>query len=91
MTQAHRRKFGAGQVRDRALRNPPWASSLISEGAGLVIAGPALVGVVIVGAGLGVEAWFLGLAVVLIAISCMVIGLLLALANLIGHHTPSPT
>ena len=66
-------------------------STLTGQWWKFVIAGPALVGVVIVAAGLGVEAWFLGLAVVLIAISCMVIGLVLALANLIGHHTPSPT
>jgi hypothetical protein len=66
-------------------------STLTGQWWKFVIAGPALVGVVIVAAGLGVEAWFLGLVVVLVAISCMVIGLVLALANLIGHHTPSPT
>jgi len=70
---------------------PVRESTLTGQWWRFVIAGPALVGVVIVAADLGVEAWFLGLAVVLIAISCMVIGLVLALANLNGHHTPSPT
>jgi hypothetical protein len=66
-------------------------SNLTGQWWKFVIAGPTLLGAVILAAGFGVEAWFLGLAVVFIAISCVLIGFALALANLVGHHTPSPT
>jgi hypothetical protein len=66
-------------------------STLSSQRWKFVIVGPVLLGAVILAAGLGVEAWFLGIAVVFVAIGCVVIGLALAVANLVIHHTPSPT
>jgi hypothetical protein len=53
------------------------------------IAGAALVGAVIVAAGIGVEAWLLGVAVVLVAIALVAVGLALGLARLLTRRSPS--
>jgi hypothetical protein len=66
-------------------------SNLASHWWRFVVAGPVLIGAVIVGSGLGVDAWFLGLAIVFAAIGCVVVGLALAVANVLSRHTPSPT
>jgi hypothetical protein len=54
-----------------------------------VIAGPVLVGAVILAAGLGVEAWFLGMLTVLLALVSTGLGLILGVAHLVnlrGRH-----
>ena len=55
----------------------------------LVIAGPCIVGTVIVAAGLGVEAWFLGLVSVFVAFVLTGLGLLLGLVRLVSRRTPT--
>jgi hypothetical protein len=65
-------------------------SHLMGQWWKFLIAGPALVGAVIVAAGLGVEAWFLGLAIVCIAIALVAVGLVLGLARLVTRRPPSP-
>jgi hypothetical protein len=54
-----------------------------------LIAGPALLGVVIVAANLDVEAWFLGFAVVCMAIALCSIGLVLGIARLVSRRSAS--
>jgi hypothetical protein len=52
--------------------------------------GPALIASVIVAAGLGVEAWFLGVFVVLVAIASIALGVTLGVAHALGargHQT----
>jgi hypothetical protein len=66
-------------------------STLTAQWWKFVVAGPLLIGAVILGAGLGVRAWFLGLAVVLAALASVAVGLALAVANLVARHTPTPT
>ena len=67
------------------------ASTLSSQWWKFVFAGPVLIGAVILGAGSGVEAWFLGMALVLAAVASVVVGLALAVANVVSRHTPTPT
>jgi hypothetical protein len=55
-----------------------------------VVSGPVLIGLVIVGSGLGVEAWFVGLAVVLAAIVCVALGLVLGVVHVVGRRHPTP-
>ena len=55
-----------------------------------LIAGPVLIGLVIVAAGLGVEAWFLGFAVVIAAIGLIALGLALGVAHAFGRRHPTP-
>ena len=54
-----------------------------------ILAGPVLIGAVIAAAGLGVEAWFLGIACVLTAFALTAIGLALAVIRLVTTRTPS--
>ena len=55
-----------------------------------LITGPALLGAVIVAAGLDVEAWFVGFVVVLAAIVRLAIGHVLGVARLVTRLPPSP-
>jgi hypothetical protein len=55
-----------------------------------LVAAPALIGCVIVAAGFGVEAWFLGIAVIVAAIGSLAIGLVLAVVRLAGRRHPTP-
>jgi membrane protein YdbS with pleckstrin-like domain len=55
-----------------------------------LIAGAALLGAVVVAAGLGVEAWFVGMVVVLLAIVLVAVGLALGVARLVTRRSPSP-
>jgi len=52
-------------------------------------AGPCIVAGVIVAAGLGVEAWFLGVALVLVAFVLTGTGLLLGLVRLANRRSPT--
>ena len=55
----------------------------------LVVAGPCIIAGVIVAAGLGVEAWFLGMALVFVAFVLTGTGLLLGLVRLAGRRSPT--
>ena len=55
-----------------------------------LIAGPVLIGVVIVAAGLGAQAWFLGFAVVITAIGLIAVGVVLGVAHAVGRRHPTP-
>lgn len=54
----------------------------------LVALGPCIVAVVIVAAGLGVEAWFVGIFAVLVAFAVTIVGVLLGLLRLTDRNTP---
>ncbi len=54
-----------------------------------VAAGPVIIGGVIVAAGLGVEAWFVGMFFVFLAMILTGVGLLLGLARLITRRPPA--
>ena len=54
-----------------------------------VIAGPCIIGGVIVAAGLGVEAWFVGLVAVFFAFVLTGVGLLLGIARLVSRRSPT--
>lgn len=56
-----------------------------------LVAGPCIIVAVIVAAGLGVDAWFAGMACVFAAFVLTGIGLVLGLARLTHRHSPSPT
>ncbi|MEO5842946.1 MAG: hypothetical protein ABIQ73_26545 [Acidimicrobiales bacterium] len=56
-----------------------------------VVAGPAIIAAVIIAAGLGVEAWYLGMVSVFVAFLLTGIGLLLGLARLVHRSPPLPT
>jgi hypothetical protein len=80
-----------------ALAIATWRRAAPFQGSGLsaqwwkfVVAGPVLIGSVIVAAGLGVEAWFLGMAVLIAAIGLLTIGLVLAVVRLAGRRHPTP-
>jgi hypothetical protein len=66
-------------------------STLTAQWWKFIVAGPLLVGAVIVASGLGVDAWFLGIALVLIAIGSVAFGIALAVANVVAHRTPTST
>ena len=53
----------------------------------LVVAGPALIGAVIVAAGLGVDAWIVGMLAVLVAFVVTGLGLLLGIVRLLGRSS----
>jgi uncharacterized protein YwlG (UPF0340 family) len=55
----------------------------------LVVAGPVIIGGVIVAAGLGVDAWFVGMFFVFLALILTGVGLLLGLARLTARRPPS--
>ena len=55
-----------------------------------IVASPMLVGAVILAAGLGVQAWFLGIAVVLVAIALFITGVVLGVAHLFDRRTGLP-
>jgi hypothetical protein len=55
-----------------------------------LVAGPVLIGLVIVAAGLGVEAWFLGFAIVIAAIGLVTVGVTLGIAHAVGRRHPTP-
>jgi len=67
-------------LRDRDVTRHWWA---------FVLAGPVLIGAVIIASGLGVEAWFLGILCVLTAFALTAIGLTLAVIRLVTTRTPS--
>lgn len=52
-----------------------------------MLAGPCLLAVVVVSAGVGVEAWFLGLFVVLLAVVVTGLGAILGLLRLNSRRT----
>jgi hypothetical protein len=52
-----------------------------------LVAGPCLIALVIVGAGAGVEAWYLGMACVFAAIALTAVGLLLGVSHLLSRRT----
>ena len=51
-----------------------------------LVAGPCLAALVIIASGVGVEAWYLGMVVVLAAFVSTATGLVLGLAHLFAHH-----
>jgi hypothetical protein len=53
----------------------------------LMLAGPCLLAVVVVSAGAGVEAWFLGLFIVLLAFAVTALGAILGLLRLNNRRT----
>ena len=55
----------------------------------LVLAGPVLIGVVVIAAGAGVEAWFAGVLTVLIGLILSFVGLLLGLVRLTSRRPPA--
>lgn len=55
----------------------------------LALAGPVLVGAVIAGAGLGVNAWFLGMLCVFCGLGFTVVGLGLGVVRLVTRPAPS--
>ena len=55
----------------------------------LVIAGPCIVAAVIIAAGLGVEAWFVGVVAVFLAFVLTGVGLLLGIARLVSRRSPT--
>jgi hypothetical protein len=55
----------------------------------LVVAGPCIIVAVIVAAGLGVEAWFVGMALVFVAFVLTGTGLLLGLVRLANRRSPT--
>ena len=54
-----------------------------------VVAGPCIVVAVIIAAGLGVEAWFVGMVSVFVAFVLTGIGLALGLARLVNRRPPT--
>ena len=54
-----------------------------------VIAGAALVAAVIIGAGLGIDAWFAGFITAIVGVACVALGVILGVARLVTHRTPS--
>lgn len=80
-----------------ALAIATWRRAAPFQGSGLsaqwwkfLLAGPVLIGSVIVAAGLGVQAWSLGIAVILAAIGLVTIGLVLAVVRLASRRHPTP-
>ena len=55
-----------------------------------IVASPMLVGAVILAAELGVQAWFLGIATVLVAIALFITGVVLGVAHLFDRRTGLP-
>jgi hypothetical protein len=64
-------------------------SNLTGQWWKFLVAGPALLAAVIVAARLGVEAWFVGLAIVIAAIAMVAIGIVLGLARVVTHRSPT--
>ena len=52
----------------------------------LAVAGPIIIVAVIVGAGAGIDAWFLGFLAVILAFLSIAVGLMLGLAHLVALH-----
>jgi hypothetical protein len=52
-----------------------------------MLAGPCLLAVVVVSAGAGVEAWFLGLSIVVLAFAATGLGAILGLVRLNSRRT----
>ncbi len=52
-----------------------------------VVAGPCLIALVIIAAGMGVEAWELGMVTVFAAFASIALGLMLGLSHLLTHRT----
>jgi hypothetical protein len=80
-----------------ALAIATWRRAVPFQGSGLsaqwwkfVVAGPVLIGSVVVAAGFGVEAWFLGMAVIIAALGLVGIGVVLAVVRLAGRRHPRP-
>ena len=57
----------------------------------LVVAGPLIVIAVIVGAGLGVDAWFIGFAAVIFAVLLTALGLVLGFVRLLTRRSSAGT
>jgi hypothetical protein len=81
--------LGAGAVGFVAWRRSSPARDATPTGSWwkLLVAGPCLVVVVILAAGAGVEAWYLGLASVLLALLLVALGLVLGVLNLVKRRT----
>lgn len=54
----------------------------------LVVAGPLIIGAVIAGASLGVDAWFVGFAAVIFAVLLTVLGSILGCVRLLTRRAP---
>ncbi len=52
----------------------------------LLLVGPILIAGVILAAGVGVEAWFLGIVTIFTAMICVVLGMVLGVAHLVKTH-----
>jgi hypothetical protein len=78
----------AGTVGAMAWRRttPVHESTLTANWWKYLIAGPCLVALVIIAAGAGVDAWFLGMACVFTALVLTAIGLILGLSHLFHRH-----
>ena len=81
--------LGAGVVGVLAWRRaaPIQPKSLAAGWWKFVVAGPCLIALVIVAAGVGVEAWFLGIAIVLAAFVLTAIGIVLAGVHLLHRRS----
>lgn len=80
--------FGAGTVGIIAWRRatPVRESTLTGQWWKFVLAGPCLVGIVIIAAGQGLEAWELGVATVLTGFVLTATGVVLGLSHLFNHR-----
>ena len=73
-------------------RSQPIASTLSTKGWWkFVVAGPAIVASVIIAAGLGVEAWFVGLLAVFVAFALTLIGVVLGVVRWTTRSTRTAT
>jgi hypothetical protein len=73
-------------LRSRPLTIPDLDRSTSSQWWVFVLAGPSLAGAVILAAGLGVEAWFLGMAMLLLAALLTAVGIVLGLMQAASHR-----
>jgi hypothetical protein len=83
--------LGAGTIGVIAWRGatPASESSLTGQWWKFVLVGPCLVALVIIAAGLGVEAWELGVATVLAAFVSTAVGVVLGVSHLFSQRTGS--
>jgi hypothetical protein len=75
-----------GWARARPLREPDATRNWWK----FLLAGPCLIGAVIVASGLGVDAWMLGVACVLMAFALSALGLVLGIVRLATRRATSP-
>jgi hypothetical protein len=80
--------LGAGVIGALAWRRAvPIQRKSLAAGPCLVAAGPCLIALVIIAAGVGVEAWFLGIAIVLAAFLLTAVGLVLGGVHLMQRRS----